>query len=89
MRRMEAESVDLIVTSPPYDCLRKYGGVEWTFDKFKAIAAEIARVLKQGGVCVWVVGDATIDGSETGTSFRQALYFKDVCGLNQIGRAHV
>ena len=82
MMRMEAESVDLIVTSPPYDCLRKYGGVEWTFDKFKAIAAEIARVLKQGGVCVWVVGDATIDGSETGTSFRQALYFKDVCGLN-------
>ena len=82
MRRMEAESVDLTVTSPPYDCLRKYGGCEWSFDKFKAIAAEIARVLKQGGVCVWVVGDATIDGSETGTSFRQALYFKDECGLN-------
>ena len=84
MRQIPDGSIDLIVTSPPYDNLRKYGGIGdgWNFDKFKEIAAEIARVLKQGGVCVWVVGDATIDGSETGTSFRQALYFKDECGLN-------
>ena len=83
MKQMEAESVDLIVTSPPYDNLRKYGGTpaDWNFDKFKAIAAEIARVLKQGGVCVWVVGDATVNGSESGTSFRQALYFRDECEL--------
>ena len=83
MRQIESESVDLTVTSPPYDNLRKYGGTaaDWNFDKFKAIAAEIARVLKQGGVCVWVVGDATVNGSESGTSFRQALYFKDECGL--------
>lgn len=83
LRQTEAESVDLIVTSPPYDNLRKYGGTaaDWNFDKFKAIAAEIARVLKQGGVCVWVVGDATVNGSESGNSFRQALYFKDECGL--------
>ena len=84
MRQMQAESVDLVVTSPPYDNLRTYGGIGdgWNFDKFKAIAAELARVLKDGGVMVWVVADATIDGSETGTSFRQALYFKDECGLN-------
>ena len=83
MKRIQSGSVDLIVTSPPYDNLRKYGGAVncLTFDKFKAIATEIKRVLKDGGVCVWVVGDATIDGSETGTSFRQALYFKDECGL--------
>jgi site-specific DNA-methyltransferase (adenine-specific) len=72
----------LTVTSPPYDNLRKYGGVAegWNFDKFKAIAQQIARVLKQGGVCVWVVSDGVVNGSETGTSFRQALYFME-CGL--------
>ena len=82
MRQMESESVDLVVTSPPYDNLRKYGGVAegWNFDKFKAIAQQIARVLKQGGVCVWVVSDGVVNGSETGTSFRQALYFME-CGL--------
>ena len=75
MRRMEAESVDLTVTSPPYDNLRTYNG--YCFD-FENIAKELYRVTKQGGVVVWVVGDATIDGDETGTSFRQALYFKEV-----------
>lgn len=77
-------SVDCIVTSPPYDNLRKYGGVgdEWTFDKFKQIAQQIARVLADGGVCVWIVSDSTIDGSETLTSFKQAIYFKEECGLN-------
>jgi DNA modification methylase len=65
-------SIDLTVTSPPYDNLRTYKG--YTFD-FEAIAAQLWRVTKPGGVVVWVVADATINGSETGTSFRQALYF--------------
>jgi len=79
---IEAGSVDLVVTSPPYDNLRTYNGsLEWSFDIFKDIALQLQRVLKSGGVIVWVVGDATIKGSETGTSFRQALYFKDL-GLN-------
>ena len=82
MKRIPDGYVDMVLTSPPYDNLRKYGGIEWDFDKFKAVAAEITRVMKKGAVCVWVVGDATIDGSETGSSFRQALHFKDVCGLN-------
>ena len=79
MKHIPNASIDLVVTSPPYDNLRKYGGIgdEWNFDKFKGIAQELARILKDGGVIVWVVADATIDGSETGTSFRQALYFKD------------
>jgi len=68
-------SIDLTVTSPPYDNLRKYNG--YTFD-FEGIAKELFRVTKPGGVVVWVVGDATIDGSETGTSFKQALYFKEI-----------
>ena len=75
MRQMEAESVDLTVTSPPYDNLRTYNG--YCFD-FENIARELYRVTKQGGVVVWVVGDATIDGDETGTSFRQALFFKEI-----------
>lgn len=75
--------VDLTVTSPPYDNLRTYNGniSQWSFEKFQAIARELYRVTKKGGVVVWVVADATINGSETGTSFRQALYFKD-CGFN-------
>lgn len=72
-------SVDLTVCSPPYDSLRTYNGFSWDFEK---IAKELYRITKSGGVVVWIVGDATIKGSETGTSFRQALYFKDVCGFN-------
>jgi len=72
------ECIDLTVTSPPYDNLRTYKG--FVFD-FETIARELYRVTKQGGVVVWVVGDATINGSETGTSFKQALYFKEI-GFN-------
>jgi len=78
MARMKNNSIDLTVTSPPYDNLRTYNG--YSFD-FESIAQELYRVTKDGGVVVWVVGDATIKGSETGTSFRQALYFKE-CGFN-------
>jgi DNA modification methylase len=78
MARIEDGSIDLTVTSPPYDNLRLYNG--YSFD-FEAVARELYRITKDGGVVVWVVGDATIDGSETGTSFRQALFFKDI-GFN-------
>ena len=76
--RMEDNSIDLVVTSPPYDGLRKYNG--YCFD-FEALAKGLYRVMKNGGVVVWIVNDATVDGSETGTSFRQALYFME-CGFN-------
>src|SRR5690606_12389047 len=78
MKSWPDECIDLTVTSPPYDNLRDYKG--YTFD-FETIAKELYRITKPGGVVVWVVGDASINGSETGTSFRQALYFKDVCGV--------
>jgi len=78
MATWEADCIDLTVTSPPYDNLRTYEG--YTFD-FEAIAAQLWRVTKPGGVVVWVVGDATIKGSETGTSFRQALHFMEL-GFN-------
>lgn len=83
MKEIPDGSVDLTVTSPPYDNLRTYNGTltDWTPEKWQAIIRELFRVTKQGGVAVWVVGDATIKGSETGTSFRQALYAIE-CGFN-------
>ena len=68
-------SIDLVVTSPPYDNLRTYGGHTWDFE---GLASELWRAIKPGGVVVWIVNDATVDGSETGTSFRQALHFKEL-----------
>lgn len=83
MKNIPDGSIDLTVTSPPYDNLRTYNGniSQWSFEKFQEIAKELYRVTADGGVVVWVVGDATIKGSETGTSFRQALWFKEI-GFN-------
>ena len=89
MANMDDNSVDMVLTSPPYDDLRtynkhltgnrtEYNGYSFPFEQ---IAQELFRVVKKGGVVIWVVGDATNKGSETGTSFRQALYFKE-CGFD-------
>lgn len=72
------ETADLAVTSPPYDDLREYGGHAWDF---YGVAWQLKRAVVAGGVIVWVVGDATKDGSETGSSLRQALHFREL-GLN-------
>lgn len=80
MSRMPDNYVDLVLTSPPYDHLRSYNGNN-KFE-FEKIAVELTRVLKTGGVIVWIVGDGVNKkGSETGTSFKQALFFKGYCGL--------
>lgn len=82
MKSIPDSSIDLTVTSPPYDNLRTYeNSIEWNFKIFTRIARELYRVTKDGGVVVWVVGDATINGSESGNSFRQALFFKRI-GFN-------
>lgn len=78
LRQMPDDFIDLSVTSPPYDNLRNYNGYSFEFEN---LAKDLYRVTKPGGVVVWVVGDATTNGSETGTSFRQALYFKEI-GFN-------
>jgi len=77
MEEMDANTIDLTITSPPYDNIRD------TVDEFEyqSIARGLYRVTKDGGVVVWVVGDATVEGSETGTSFKQALYFREI-GFN-------
>jgi DNA modification methylase len=78
MAKMDDNFIDLTVTSPPYDGLRTYNG--YSFD-FESVAKELFRITKDGGVVVWIVGDATIKGSESGTSFKQALFFKEI-GFN-------
>ena len=78
MAKMPDNFIDLTVTSPPYDNLREYKGYSFAFEE---IANELYRVTKKGGVVVWVVGDATMNGSESGTSFKQALYFMSI-GFN-------
>ena len=85
MKRMPDNFIDLTVTSPPYDNLRTYNGYSFPFED---IAKELYRVTKEGGVLVWVVGDSVIDGSESLTSFKQALYFKEYGGAthNNINR---
>jgi len=74
MSRMPNSCIDFVITSPPYDNIRYYNGYKFEFEK---VAKELFRVMKEGGVVVWVVADATANGSETGTSFKQALYFKE------------
>lgn len=83
MKDIPDGSVDLTVTSPPYDNLRSYNGnnESWNQALWESVIEELYRVTKEGGVVVWIVRDATIKGSETGTSFKQALHFKEV-GFN-------
>lgn len=78
LKNINDKYVDLTITSPPYDNLRKYNGYEFDFEN---IAKEIYRVTKDGGVLIWIVADSTKNGSESGTSFKQALYFKEI-GFN-------
>jgi len=75
MGRMPDSYIDFVITSPPYDDIRNYNGYKF---EFEMIAKELYRVVKEGGVIIWVVADATVNGSETGTSFKQALYFKKI-----------
>lgn len=83
MKEIADGAIDLTVTSPPYDDLRTYNGNidQWSFDKFKEIAKQLYRVTTEGGIVVWIVADATVNGSETGTSFKQAMFFKEI-GFN-------
>jgi site-specific DNA-methyltransferase (adenine-specific) len=79
MKLLDDEVIDLTISSPPYGDLRLYNG--FSFD-FKGTAKQLFRVTKPGGVVVWIIGDETINGSESGESFRQALFFKEECGFN-------
>lgn len=82
LKKLPKGCIDLIVTSPPYDDLRDYEKkVVWNLEKFKEIAKELYRVMKDGGTIVWVIGDKTKDGNKSLTSFKQSLYFQEI-GFN-------
>ena len=86
MKQIDDNTIDLTITSPPYDLLRSYKGKvdkEIIFDShfsfpFVEMATELYRITKDGGIVVWVVGDSIVDGGETGNSFRQALKFQEI-----------
>lgn len=80
LKSFPSETIDVVVTSPPYDHLRNYENIksDWNFETFKTIAQELYRVMKKGSVMVWVVGDSTIKGGKTLTSYRQALFFQEI-----------
>ncbi len=78
MAKMPDCFVDLTVTSPPYDNLRIYNGYSFPFED---IAKELFRVMKKGGVVVWVVGDKVKNGDRSLNSFKQCIYFQEV-GFN-------
>lgn len=83
IKYLDDESIDLVVTSPPYDNLRKYNGLGdgWNYQTFIKIAIQLKRVLKEGGVIVWNVFDKVENGSRTGTSLKQCLKFQEL-GFN-------
>lgn len=79
MNKMPDNSVDLVVTSPPYDDLRDYeNDLTWDFPTFKKVAKQLYRIVKKGGTVVWIIGDKTKDGNKSLTSFKQALYFQEI-----------
>lgn len=79
LKKIPSHSIDMVITSPPYDDLRDYEGkVTWNFEIFKVIAKELFRIMKNGGVVVWVVGDKTKNGNKSLTSYKQALYFQEI-----------
>lgn len=81
LKQIPDGSVQCCVTSPPYDDLRTYGGIEWNFDVFSEVARRLYHVLCDGGVLCWVVNDEVKDGSETTTSCEQKIYFRNECGF--------
>lgn len=78
LKNITDKSVDLVLTSPPYDDLRNYNKSQWNFEIFKQVATELFRVIKDNSPIVWVVADSSIGGGETGSSFKQALFFKEL-----------
>lgn len=77
-KNLKDNSVDLITTSCPYSDIRSYSGHTWSFPD---VAHEIKRVLKPGGVCVWIVGDKSKNWCEELGPMRQAIFFSDVVRL--------
>jgi len=75
LKTLPTGSIPLVITSPPWDDLRQYCGFDWDF---KTTAEELHRVISPRGVCCWHVADQVSNGTESLTSFKQALYFRSI-----------
>jgi DNA modification methylase len=75
LSRMSDDVIDMTITSPPYDDLREYNGYHFPV---REIAEALFAKTAPGGVVIWVIGDRTLNGDETLTSFRHALTFQEV-----------
>lgn len=83
LSKIKSNTIDMVITSPPYDNMRDYNwNIVWDFNKFKSIARKLTRILKEWWIIVWVVWDETVLWSESCSSFKQAIFFKEECGLN-------
>ena len=78
LKNFPDNSIDMVVTSPPYDGLRDYNGFSLDLHK---IGKEIYRVLKDGGIAVMVIQDATKDFAKSLTSFRTIVDWCDNVGF--------
>ncbi|MBR1921447.1 MAG: site-specific DNA-methyltransferase [Kiritimatiellae bacterium] len=78
MEKFPDNSIDMVVTSPPYDSIRDYKGFSADLSK---IGRETFRVLKEGGIAVVVIQDQTKNYGKTLTSFRLAIDWCDNAGF--------
>jgi site-specific DNA-methyltransferase (adenine-specific) len=78
MKQIPGSSIDLVVTSPPYDSIRNYNG--FTFD-LHATGQGIHRVLRDGGIAAMVLQDQTSNFGKSLTSFRTVLDWCDNIGF--------
>jgi len=74
MKTFESESVDLVVTSPPYDNIRDYEGYRMDLH---AVGGEINRILKDGGICAMVIQDGTKNFGKSLTAFKTIVDWCD------------
>lgn len=72
--RLQDGLIDMTLTSPPYDDLRDYNGYHFPVEE---IASKLFAKTQDGGVVIWVVGDRTVKGDETLSSFKHAFAFKE------------
>ncbi len=70
LKSIPDNSIDLVVTSPPYDGIRKYNGFSFNLH---STGKELFRVLKDGGIIAMVIQDQTKNFGKSLTSFKTII----------------
>lgn len=78
MKKIPDNSVDIVVTSPPYDGIRDYNG--FNFDLHET-GRGLIRILKEGGIVAMVIQDQTKNFGKTLTSFKTIIDWCDNIGF--------